>query len=179
MKDAATSPLSFLAHVGRLPDKGLPVHIHADERQCAALAAAHGLLAVEGFRADLLVKRWKRHGVEVAGTVEADIVQACVVTLEPLAAHISEPVSALFLPAESKLGREGFGAGGEILIDAEGPDAPELFNGDTIDVGGLAEEFFELAIDPYPRKEGADYAVPDDPDRPESPFAGLAELKKR
>ena len=45
--------------------------------------------------------------------------------------------------------------------------------------GRLAEEFFELAIDPYPRKEGADYAVPDDPDRPDSPFAGLAELKKR
>ncbi|MET0598959.1 MAG: DUF177 domain-containing protein [Mesorhizobium sp.] len=179
MKDAAASPLSFLAHVGRLPDKGLPVRIDADERQRAALATAHGLLAVHSFRADLLVKRWKRHGVEVSGTVEADIVQACVVTLEPLAAQISEPVSALFLPAESKLGREGFGAGGEVLLDAEGPDAPELFAGDTIDVGALAEEFFELAIDPYPRSEGADYAAPDEPDPPASPFAGLAELKKR
>ena len=100
MKDAAASPLSFLAHVGRLPHKGMPVRIDADERQRAALAAAHGLLAVHSFRADLLVKRWKRNGVKVSGTVEADIVQACVVTLEPLAAQISEPVSALFLPAE-------------------------------------------------------------------------------
>jgi hypothetical protein len=87
--------------------------------------------------------------------VEADITQACVVTLEPVTAHIDAPVEGLFLPEDSKLGRQGFGAGGEILLDAEGPDAPETFSGDTIDVGQLAEEFFGLAIEPYPRKPGA------------------------
>ena len=29
---------------------------------------------------------------------------------------------------------------GEILVDPEGPDAPEVFSGDRIDVGALAEE---------------------------------------
>lgn len=37
-----------------------------------------------------------------------------------------------------------------------GGDAPETFSGDFIDVGALAEEFFGLAIDPYPRKPGAE-----------------------
>ena len=80
--------------------------------------------------------------------------QSCVVTLEPVPAHIDEEIAATFLPEESKLGREGFGQGGEILIDVDGPDSPETFSGDRIDVGALAEEYFGLAIDPYPRKKG-------------------------
>jgi hypothetical protein len=148
----AKSPVSFEAHVARLPQNGLPVVIEADEAQCAALAKAHGLLSIESYRVDLLVTAWKRHGVKVAGKVEADITQACVVSLDPVEAHIEEEVEGLFLPDDSKLGRLGFGSGGEIMIDADGPDAPELFSGDTIDVGELAEQFFGLAIDPYPRK---------------------------
>ncbi len=149
------SPVSFAAHVARLPQKGMPVSIEADAAQRAALARAHGLVSVERYRAELLVTPWRRNGVRVSGRVEADITQACVVTLEPVTAHIDAPVEGLFLPEDSKLGRQGFGAGGEILLDAEGPDAPETFSGDTIDVGQLAEEFFGLAIEPYPRKPGA------------------------
>jgi len=110
------------------------------------------------------VTPWKRNGVKVSGSVEADITQACIVTLEPVAAHIDEAVEALFLPEQSKLGRQGFEGGGEILLDAEGPDSPETFSGDTIDVGALAEQLFGLAIDPYPRKPGAslEAAGPDD-----------------
>lgn len=166
MKHADTSsPVSFKANVGRLPHKGLPVVIDADAAQRAALAQEHELLSVENYRAELLVAPWKRNGVKVSGRVEADITQACIVTLEPVAAHIDEEVEALFLPEQSKLGRQGFEGGGEILIDAEGADSPETFSGDTIDVGALAEQFFGLAIDPYPRKSGAslEAAGPDEP----------------
>jgi hypothetical protein len=153
--DDEKSPVSFKASVMRLPQKGMPVVIEADARQREALAAAHGLVSVEKFRAELQVAPWKRNGVRVSGRVEADITQECVVTLEPLAATIDEEVEGLFLPEDSKLGRLGFEGGGEIHIDAEGPDSPETFAGDTIDVGALAEEFFGLGIDPYPRKPGA------------------------
>ena len=130
MKHADTSsPVSFKANVGRLPHKGLPVVIDADAAQRAALAQEHELLSVENYRAELLVAPWKRNGVKVSGRVEADITQACIVTLEPVAAHIDEEVEALFLPEQSKLGRQGFEGGGEILIDAEGPDSPETFSG--------------------------------------------------
>ncbi len=156
------SPVSFPANVARLPQKGLPVVVDADEAQRAALAEAHGLLSVERYRADLLVTKWKRNGVKVSGRVEADITQACIVSLEPVEAKIDEEVEAVFLPEDSKLGREGFHAGGEILLDAEGPDAPETFSGDSIDVGALAEEFFGLAIDPYPRKSGVSVAAAGD-----------------
>ncbi len=70
------------------------------------------------------------------------------------------------MPQDSKLGRLGFEGGGEIVIDVEGEDSPEVFEGDSIDVGALAEQFFGLDIDPYPRKQGAalEAAEPDDGD---------------
>ncbi|TIW25350.1 MAG: DUF177 domain-containing protein, partial [Mesorhizobium sp.] len=157
-------------NVARLPQKGLPVTIEADERQRTALATEHELLSVERYRAELLVTQWKRNGVKVSGRVEADFTQACIVTLDPVAAHIDEPVEALFLPEQSKLGRQGFEGGGEILLDADGPDSPETFSGDTIDVGALAEQFFGLAIDPYPRKAGASLEVSGDGETEESEF---------
>jgi Large ribosomal RNA subunit accumulation protein YceD len=150
-----TSPVSFMANVAHLPQKGMPISIEADEAQRSGLAAEHQLVSVEGWKAELLVSPWKRNGVKVSGHVEADITQECVVTLEPLHAHISEEVSAIYFPEDSKLGRQGFHAPGEVHLDLEGADSPETFSGDTIDVGALAEEIFGLAIDPYPRKEGA------------------------
>ena len=171
MKHAdAQGPVSFVANVARLPHKGLPVVIDADDRQRAALATEHELLSVERYRAELLVAPWKRHGVKVSGRVEADITQACIVTLDPVAAHIDELVEALFLPEQSKLGRQGFEGGGEIVLDADGPDSPETFSGDTIDVGALAEQFFGLAIDPYPRKAGASVEAAGDTEPAESEF---------
>jgi hypothetical protein len=159
-QEPAASPVSFKVNVARLPQKGMPVTIEADEKQLAALAQEHGVLAVKNFRADLHVGSWKRNGVKVSGVVIADIVQTCVVTLEPLDAHVEEDVSALFLPDDSKLGRLGFEGGGEIMLDAEGPDSPEIFSGDIIDVGALAEEFLGLAIEPYPRKSGVSLEAP-------------------
>ncbi len=156
MDPIAKSPVSFLAHVARLPRKGMPVVIEANPRQRAALARDHALAEVRSWRADLLVEPWKRNGVKVSGRVVADIVQECVVTLDPLEVRIDEAVEGLFLPEDSKLGRLGFEGAGEIMIAAEGPDSPETFSGDSIDVGALAEEFFALAIDPYPRKKGAE-----------------------
>ena len=45
--DKDKSPVSFKASVMRLPQKGLPLVIEADDRQREALAQAHGLVSVE------------------------------------------------------------------------------------------------------------------------------------
>ena len=118
------------------------------------------LLSVEAWRAELLVAPWKRNGVKVIGPGRGGHHAGNASSRSSRSRRdISEPVEALFLPEDSKLGRHGFEDGGEILLDAEGPDSPETFSGDTIDVGALAEEFFGLAIDPYPRKPGASLEV--------------------
>ena len=56
------------------------------------------------------------------------------------------------------------------LLAAEGPDSPETFHGDSIDVGALAEQFFGLGIDPYARKPGATLDAGDEEGVEESDF---------
>lgn len=153
--DGDVSPVSFPVNVARLPQRGMSMRIDADAKQREQLTVIHGLEGVDSLVAKLLVAPWKRNGVRVTGRIEAKIIQNCVVTLEPMESYVDEEIDTVFLPEDSKLGREGFGLGGEIILDAEGPDSPEVFSGDTIDVGALAEQFFGLGIDPYPRKATA------------------------
>lgn len=151
---AAPSPLAYPINVARLPTRGMPLRIVADEDQRRELADAHGLLTVERLEAELLVTAWKSRGVRVTGRLRAKISQSCVVTLEPVVSRMDEPITAVFAPEGSRLLRPDMDEGGEILLDAEGPDGPEPFTGNEIDAGALVEEFFALAIDPYPRKAG-------------------------
>ena len=175
-------PISHPVSVARLPQRGMPVKLVATESERAALARDHDLIAVKSFTADLTVAKWRGDGVKVSGTVTADIVQTCSITLEPLDAHVANEIDAVFVPEHSKLARVQADANGEIVLDANGPDAPETFAGDHLDVGLVAEEFFELGIDPYPRKDGARLPPVAEADKePEkvSPFANLSELKQK
>ena len=175
MNGTAKSPVSFRASVLRLPKKGMPLEIDAGPEQRAALAREHGLLDVKRFHADLVVSPWKRDGVSVSGRVEGDIVQECVVTLEPIDAHIEEDISAVFIPEGSNLGRFDHLSTGEMILDPEGPDMPESFAGTSIDVGALAEEFFALGIEPYPHKEGIEPFAGTDVEEESRPLGTLAE----
>lgn len=149
-------PLAFDVTVTRLPAKGMAVPIEANEDQRAALAAEHGLSELGFLKAELLVAPWKKDGVKVTGRLRATLTQPCIVTLEPVGQEIDTQIEAIFVPEGSRLARPDHLAESEMLLDADGPDAPEIFSGLTIDAGGLVEEHFALAIDPYPRKEGAE-----------------------
>jgi len=111
-----------------------------------------------------------------------NVVQACVVTLEPVISQIDQELDQIFVPEGSRLARILTNEAGEMILDPEGPDVPETFTGDTIDAGALVAEFAALAIDPYPRKSGAafDGHVEDsgESDRKPSPFAALKDWKK-
>jgi len=152
MTTESKSPVSFRFQVNRLPKNGAEVTLEADADQRAGLAQAHDLQTVESFVAQFTIKGWKGDGVIVSGRVQAKITQPCVVTLEPIASEIDEEISSVFVPENSKLARRADET--EIVLDPEADDLPETFSGDSIDLGALAEEFFALGIDPYPRKEG-------------------------
>lgn len=172
MTELGDSPVSFVVDVRRLPQKGFPVRIEADAAQRALLANDHGLISVDRFVADLVVQTWKREGIRVSGTVDADVVQECIVTLEPLPAQIHETIEALFVPESSPLARPDH-EDGEMFLSAEGPDAPETFDGESVDAGALAEEFFGLALDPYPRKAAAELPRKSENEIVSSPFVDL------
>ena len=141
------SPVSFPVNVARLPQKG-----HAGcrrGRRKAARGAGRGAWAVVGRT---LPGRscWSPHG---SATASRSAVASrprsrrpASSPLEPVQSKIDEDVEGC-IPSRGFQARpaKGFDVGGEILLDAEGPDSPETFSGDSIDVGALAEEFFGLA----------------------------------
>ncbi|WP_223476813.1 YceD family protein [Oricola indica] len=178
--DKKQSPVSHTVVVSVLPSAGFSARIEATEDQKAALAEAHDLLAVDSFIAELELKRWRRDGVRIRGNVQARIRQECVVTLEPLVTDLDVPVDAVFLPEGSKLARP-LDEEGALIVDPDGPDLPEIFEGGVIDAGAVAEEFFALDIDPYPRAPGAEMEAEegDGEDASEKPFAGLAALRDK
>lgn len=168
---------SFKVKVGHVAANPVTVKFVADARECARIAKIWDISKVFTFTGSAAVARWKRDGVRIKGHVEADIEQLCVVTLEPVRQFISEDFEALFVPENSKLARFDHHEGGEMILDPEGPDAPETFTGDAIDLGAVAAEFAALALDPYPRIEGAEFAahIESEPtaDDKKSPFAAL------
>jgi uncharacterized metal-binding protein YceD (DUF177 family) len=183
MSTQEPSAISHRVSVARLPQAGMPVTLKADDNELRRLAKVFDLIEVTSFTAQLLVKKWRKDGVKITGTVKAELVQSCIVTLEPLNASVTNGVDAVFVPENSKLSRPQISGEGEIIVDFDGPDTPETFSGGAIDVGALAEEMFGLAIDPYPRKEGADFAFQTEDagevEKKPSPFAKLIDFPKR
>ncbi len=172
-------PISHQVDIRTIPNAGIQVVLAADEDQRRALAEAHGLQRVLSFDADLLLKAWRRDGVRLTGTVEAVVVQQCVVTLEPIETKVAETIELLMVAEENN---RSFGpeSATEIVVNADGPDEPDTFSGGNLDVGAIAEEFFALALDPYPRSEGVEFETGPSGETIEetpSPFAKLASLK--
>jgi uncharacterized metal-binding protein YceD (DUF177 family) len=177
------TPFSYLVKVGHISSNPVEVSLSADAEERVGLAKLWSVLEVKALSATFQVLRWKRDGVRLKGRVTADIVQACVVTLDPVDAHIDEPVEVIFVPEGSKLARLPVATEtGEMLLDPDGPDAPEIFTGDTIDAGVVAAEHVALAINPYPRRADVAFAghieSSDKDDRKPSPFAVLKDWKK-
>lgn len=176
--------LSFPVNVRSLPPKGLDLALKTDEQECKKLAQNHNLLAVDNLNAEFHLGSWKKRGIRVQGVISAAVVQECVVTGEPVENKIHETVDVIFVPEDSNLAKPGNDDSYEIFLDAEGPDAPEVFSGNHIDIGAVAEEFFELALDPYPRKADAQFdeivigEQASDTAAKISPFAALKQLKE-
>jgi Predicted metal-binding, possibly nucleic acid-binding protein len=176
-------PFSYSVKVGHVSANPITVRLEADERERQGLAKLWQVEAVDLLKAELQVVRWKKDGVRLKGRVEASIVQACVVTMDPVESRIEEDLEQIFVPEGSKLARIVSNEAAEMVLDPEGPDLPETFAGDTIDAGEVVAEFAALAIDPYPRKPGVEFAdhlesdPNDEAERP-NPFAVLKDWKK-
>lgn len=182
MKNIEDQSFSYPVKVGHISSNPVTVKIAADPAECRALARQWDVVEVKAFSAEFEVRRWKKDGVRLKGRVKTEIVQTCVVTLEPVASRIDEPVDAIFVPEGSKLARAALTETGEMLLDPDGPDSPETFQGDTIDAGAVAAEYAAMAIDPYPRKDGIAFSAHLEStgadDAKPSPFAALKDWKK-
>lgn len=182
------------SHVARLDEleTGAPtaITLEAGPDERAALAKRLSLLALDRLHAELRLRRIK-DGLRISGRVQATGSQACVVTLEPVAFTLDEPVELALYRADA-LAREE-----ERLGEAQWQQALDLdlLEGDEVDVGEIVAQTLSLALPAYPRAPHADevmrrYApegtgATDAQDaasaqpgggRPANPFAKLADL---
>lgn len=167
--------LSRVVNVAEPPAADIAIVAGEAERQ--KLATACDVMAVNSLSATVTLTPGAKGGVTVDGRVVADIVQMCVVSLVPIDQHIDETFSVRYIRGAEPQPKPG----SEIVIDATLPDPPDILAGPTLDVGELVEEYFALAIDPYPRAPGAalsaEFAAEEDHGEA-SPFAALAALIK-
>jgi hypothetical protein len=150
-----------------VPEAGLEVSIEAEPAERKAIAERNGLVGISELKADFKILRLNRGSVDVSGLLKAAITQTCVVSLEPFSSEIAAEIAADFTTARPT-------GQGEAAIDD-----PDLIIDGQIDLGALAEEFFVLSLDPYPRKPGAqfDESFVASADVKLSPFEALRNLK--
>lgn len=137
--------------VEELGDDIVEEHIEADAGEREALASRLGLSKLKSLVANLELRRPKGGTlVRVQGDFEAEVVQTCVVSLEPVDARITETFEgvytlapALDMPVEQEFS----------LAD---DDPPEPVEQGVIDMGEAVVQQLAVALDPYPRRPGAE-----------------------
>lgn len=140
--------------------------------QRAEIARRLKLQSLPSLRAKVTVKPWL-DGAELTGRFDAVVEQICGVSLDPFEQEVSGEIDVRVVPAGSDLAAAA--EGGDLELDLEAPDAPDVLEGDAIDVTAYVIEHLALEVDPFPRKPGAtfDYEAPE---VETSPFAALKKL---
>jgi uncharacterized metal-binding protein YceD (DUF177 family) len=159
------TPWSVPVALDDIPETGLHVEIEAPVAAREAMAKLASVRDLPQLSAVFDVTR-RGAGAHVAGQIDALVGQTCVVSLEPIESKVEESIDVTFSPSAD-------------AAASDGDEPPEPLIGGTVDLGALATEFLLLAIDPYPRKQGVQFAAPKADDGGERPFAALETLKKR
>lgn len=148
---------------------GVERRLEADAATRGRVMKALDLQGLEALTAETALKPAGR-GWVLSGRVRAEAVQTCGLTLEPLPVKVDAPFEIALVEATER----PRGPAEEIDISLE-DDAPDEVEG-VVDLGAYAVEQLALALDPFPRKPGAEFQAPEGP-RESSPFDVLNRLK--
>lgn len=156
----------------------------ASEEQRVAMAEALDVIAVERLDADLTARVSDGARVHVHGELRGEIIQACVVSLDPVPQTIREAIHLVFWPRDRLPTHRA-----EEEVSPFDDETPEPYDGDRIEIGHIIYELVASSLDPYPRVPGASLehtiagrAQEQDEGEnggPPNPFAALKGLKER
>lgn len=157
----------------RLGPEAREVALEATVAECAALAARFGILGIGSLSARIRLEPETGGSIRARGTLAAEVEQACIVTLDPVRQQVRATIDLRLL-------EEGAAPADD---DPDSPDEIET-SGGMVDLGEAVAEQLALALDPYPRAEGAELPPLDPPEEPEperpgkpNPFAALGKLR--
>jgi hypothetical protein len=154
--------------------------IEASDAERQALTKRFGLVELRFLAARVTLRRPTAGGlVRLEAEFDAEVVQSCIVSLDPVESRLSDRIRLNF-------GRAGLAAEvdpNEVEVSLEEEDPPEPIVNGAIDMGEAVVQGLALALDPYPRKPGvaigAETGSSQPAPAPPGPFAVLARLRKR
>ena len=166
----ATPEFSRPFPLSRLGTQPLRQRIEAGAGEREALARRFELVALDRLAALVEVTRQPGDRIELRADFEAEFVQSCIVSLEPVPGALAESFTLVYGPPESE----------EAATLVLPPDvAFEPLAGDTIDIGEAVAQEFSLALPPFPRSSNADLEAEPPQASDDGPFAALSQLLGR
>ena len=130
------------------PSGGIEVAFAATPEERRLLAERFDLVRLGRLIGHARLDRDRRRGaIFLSGRIEADVVQSCVVTLEDVPATIAEAFECRFTRAAID------------PDDVSWDQDIEPLEGAELDLGEIFAQQLGVALDPYPRAEGADALV--------------------
>ena len=159
-----TPEVHRLVALDRVGPHGASVVVEANAAELAAVAARLGVPAVQAVRCAFKMRR-VGGVIEAEGELSARLTQVCVVSLDEFDGAVEDRFTIHFVPAGTE-------------DEEPDPDAPDQvpFEGSAIDLGDAAVEQLALALDPYPRRPGAEVPA-SSAAGPRGAFAALATLR--
>jgi uncharacterized metal-binding protein YceD (DUF177 family) len=174
-------PFSRPFDVGRIGGGRFDEPVQSTAAERAAIVKAFGLEGLDRLEATVSIEPWRRVGLKLEGRLFADVVQACVISAEPVPARIDHSFTLTFLPPEAMADNPKSVAEAEVIVVFDQDDPPERLDDRTIDLGSIVTEQLALALDPYPRAPGAAWPEAGQTfgDAETSPFAALEKLRDK
>lgn len=138
--------------VGRIL-AGETVHdVVATEHERQALGERLGVLGIDSLSARLRLSAERDdEAVRVSGSLSADVIQSCVITLEPVHAHVEATFERAFVASVPR------STAGEAVLANEADEPPDPLIDDALDLGEIVAEELAIQLDPFPRASGAEF----------------------
>jgi uncharacterized metal-binding protein YceD (DUF177 family) len=143
--------------------------IEATREEREKLARRFGLLALDRLVATVVLSRQDGMSILLEASFEAEFVQECVVSLEPVRSGVRQNFSLLYGPAAAEER--------DIAIALDSEEITfEPITGEAIDIGEAVAQELSLALPAFPRDPNATITA-EATESAERPLAGLARLR--
>jgi len=168
-------PFSYPFELASLSERGVELSLSPDEDERARIAAWLNALEVTRLTATIHLARLNDDAYSYRAEFTAEVVQACVVTLEPVRSEHKGALSRLYRVTARTASRR---PARDVQVAVDDEESTETVTSSLIDVAAPVLEEFSLMLDPYPRAPGVTFEAPSDDSKVrDSPFAVLAKLK--
>jgi len=170
-----TDYLDWTEKTTDIPAGGLNRGREATSAEREQIAQVLDILKVDNLSSQYRITAIAGGAYRLVGNISAGVEQACIVSLEPVSGKINAAFDVEFWPTVTPVD------GDEEASILDGSDV-ELLEHGLIPVGRIVYETLSASLDPYPRREGAEFNWQDpEAEKAEStnPFAALSKLKDK